>query len=205
MHDEKGYIQFRCDWERCEPSLGPAVEALAAWRNRLHALGLIGVYPDGIGYGNLSVRSADGTFLITGTATGGLQAIGTEHITEVVAYDITANWLRCRGPVQASSESLSHAAVYGSDPGIAAVIHVHHLGLWERLRGVLPTTDPAAEAGTPAMALAITELLRDPLTRRRGLFVMGGHREGLIAFGQSLDEAGAAICMAFESAPASPG
>jgi hypothetical protein len=205
MHDEKGYIRFRCDWERCEPPLGPAVEVLVGWRNRLHGLGLIGTYPDGIGYGNLSLRSAGGTFLITGTATGGLPAIGPEHITEVVAYDIMANWLRCRGPVQASSESLSHAAVYECDPAIAAVIHVHHLGLWERLRGVLPTTDLAAEAGTPAMAMSIAELLDDPITRSRGLFVMGGHREGLVAFGHSLDEAGAGMLRMFESAPASTG
>jgi hypothetical protein len=40
------------------------------------------------------------------------------------------------------------------------------------------------------MARAIAELLRDPTVRDRGLFVMGGHREGLIAFGTTLDEAG---------------
>jgi hypothetical protein len=200
MHDEKGYIQFHCDWEPVSPgarasrplAAGTATvqEQLIGWRNRLHGLGLIGVYPDGIGYGNLSARLPAGNFLITGTATGGIPAIGREHITEVTAYDIASNWLRCRGPVQASSESLSHAAVYESDPAIAAVIHVHHLGMWERLRGAIPTTDPAAEAGTPAMARAIAELLRDPTVRDRGLFVMGGHREGLIAFGTTLDEAG---------------
>lgn len=192
-HDEKGYIQFRCDWEPGEPPAGPLAESLAAWRNRLHGLGLIGVYPDGIGFGNLSARLPGGNFLITGTATGGIASIGPQHITEVTAYDIASNWLRCRGPVQASSESLSHAAVYESDPAIAVVIHVHHLGLWEQLRGVIPTTDPAAEAGTPPMAWAIMELLKDPAARARGVFMMGGHREGIMAFGQTLDEAGEMI------------
>ncbi len=232
MHDEKGYVQFRCDWEPAEaPAVFAPAEQLVEWRNQLHRLGLIGAYPDGIGYGNLSVRlpifpsprwgeggerrsrepgkgiaagpSAPAPlpsgerrgicFLITGTATGGIPAIGPEHITEVIAYDIASNRLRCRGPVQASSESLSHAAVYECDPMIVAVIHVHHLVLWEQLRGIIPTTDPAAEAGTPQMARAIMELLNDPAARDRGLFVMGGHREGLMAFGKTLDEAGETI------------
>jgi hypothetical protein len=197
MHDEKGYIQFQCDWEPGEPPAAPLAGSLSAWRNRLYGLGLIGVYPDGIGYGNLSARLRGGNFLVTGTATGAIPAIGPEHVTEVTAYDITSNRLRCRGPVQASSESLSHAAVYESDPAVAAVIHVHHLGLWERLRGAIATTDPAAEAGTPAMAVAIAELLRDPAVRARGFFVMGGHREGLIAFGTTLDAAGESLLREF--------
>lgn len=207
MHDEKGYIQFRCDWEPVSPGAwasrplaaetAPVQEQLIGWRNRLRGLSLIGVYPDGVGYGNLSVRFPGGNFLVTGTATGGIPAIGSDHLTEVNAYDIASNWLRCRGPVQASSESLSHAAVYECDPAIAAVIHVHHLGLWQRLRGVIPTTNSAAQAGTPAMAEAIADLLRDPAVRARGLFVMGGHREGLIAFGTVLNEAGEILLREF--------
>lgn len=192
-HDEKGYVQFRCDWQPGEAPCGPLAESLAAWRNRLRELGLIGVYPDGIGFGNLSVRLTGGVFLITGTATGGIASIGPEQLTEVTAYDLASNWLRCRGPVQASSESMSHAAVYECDPAINAVIHVHDSGLWQRLRGVLPTTDAAAQAGTPQMARAIMELLSDPAVHARGLFVMGGHREGIMAFGGTLDEAGERI------------
>src|SRR5207302_1989498 len=84
--------------------------------------------------------------------------------------DVAANALGCRGPVAASSESLSHAAVYAAEPAAAAVIHVHHLGLWEELRDVLPTTDSRAEAGKPAMADAITALLRADVPG--GVFVM---------------------------------
>jgi ribulose-5-phosphate 4-epimerase/fuculose-1-phosphate aldolase len=195
--DEKGYVRFGCDWEPADPPAGPAVGALIRWRDRLHALGLIGVYPDGIGFGNLSARLAGDSFVVSGTATGRLPTLGPEHFTTVTDYDFAANRLRCLGPVQASSESLSHAAVYRADPAAAAVIHVHHLGLWERLYGVLPTTDPKAEAGTPEMAWAIGELLRDTATRDRGLFVMGGHREGLMAFGRTEDEAGGRVLEAF--------
>jgi ribulose-5-phosphate 4-epimerase/fuculose-1-phosphate aldolase len=193
---EKGYVQFRCDWERVAAPAGPLVEELIAWRDRLYRLGLIGVYPDGIGFGNLSARLGE-SFVISGTATGRLEAVGPEHFTEVVGYDIAANFVRCRGPVEASSESMSHAAVYRSVPEAGAVIHVHHLGLWEQLYDKLPTTDPVAEAGTPAMAWAIEELFRRGGVREAGLFVMGGHREGLMAFGRTADEAGERVMEVF--------
>lgn len=186
--DEKGYVQFRCDWEPAAAPVDPVVAGLVAWRNCLRRLGLIGVYPDGIGYGNVSGRAAGGTFVISGTATGGLEEVSPEHFTKVTAYDLASNALSCRGPVRASSESLSHAAVYATDPAVGVVLHVHHFATWDRLNGVVPTTDPRAEAGTPGMAGAIADLLRIGVPD--GLFVMGGHCEGLIAFGGTADEAG---------------
>jgi L-ribulose-5-phosphate 4-epimerase len=190
MHDEKGYIQFLCDWEQAPPPQGPMLDELRACRDHMHRLGLVGVYPNGIGYGNLSCRPQSGSsFVITGTATGKLASLSPEHLTEVVAYDAASNWLRCRGPVQASSESLSHAAVYDSDPAIRAIIHVHHMELWRQLYDRIPTTDPQAEAGTPAMATAIANLFSAERVRAIGLFVMGGHSEGLMAFGENVNEA----------------
>jgi ribulose-5-phosphate 4-epimerase/fuculose-1-phosphate aldolase len=196
--DEKGYVRFDCAWERAAPPATPLVEGLVRWRDRLYKLGLIGVYPDGIGFGNLSRRLAGNRFVISGTATGRLAELGPDHFTEVAGYDFAANALSCRGPVQASSESLSHAAVYESVPAAGAVVHVHHLGLWQRLSGVIPTTNPRAEAGTPEMAWAITYLFRGAGVPG-GLFVMGGHREGLIAFGETIDEAGERIVAALTS------
>jgi L-ribulose-5-phosphate 4-epimerase len=197
--DEKGYIQFHCDWTAAGPPEGPLVLALANWRDRLYRLGLIGVYPDGVGFGNVSGRRSGGGFVISGTATGGVSSLGPEHFAEVTGYDIAANTLACRGPVRASSESLSHAGVYEADPTAGAVFHVHHLGLWKHFYGRLPTTVPTAEAGTPEMAWAIAKLLADPSVRARGVFVMGGHREGLMAFGPTPDAAGQRIVEVFEA------
>jgi len=198
--DETGYVRFRCEWEQSDPPAGPPVAALVGWRNRLRRLGLIGAYPDGVGFGNVSGRLAGGTFVISGTATGGLESAGPEHFTEVVRYDVGANALACRGPVPASSESLSHAAVYAADPAAGAVFHVHHPGMWERLRGVIPTTDPAAEAGTPEMARAVAGLVRAGVPG--GVFAMGGHRDGLVAFGRAPDEAGDRLLAALDRATA---
>jgi len=202
MHDEKGYIQFRCEWYVASPPQVPP--ELIAWRDRLHEMNLIGVYPDGIGFGNISIREP---FLISGTATGHFPRTGPEHFAEITGFDIADNAVSCRGRVKASSESLSHAAVYRSDPAAQAVIHVHHMTSWESLRGRAPTTDPSAEAGTPQMADAIAAIL--PLDD--GFFVMGGHREGIVAYGSSLDEAGSRLLAALrdfasiaEQCPTSP-
>ena len=48
----------------------------------------------------------------------------------------------------------------------------------------------------PAMAVAIRELLRAGVPG--GLLVMGAHREGLMAFGRTADEAGARLLAAWE-------
>jgi hypothetical protein len=54
------------------------------------------------------------------------------------------------------------------------------------------------------MAWAIEALLRQAGVKDRGLFVMGGHREGLMAFGSTLDEACERIVAALNAFTDSP-
>jgi L-ribulose-5-phosphate 4-epimerase len=196
---EKGYIQFRCDHEPATPPAGDAAMELCRWRDRLRQAGLVGVGADGIGFGNLSLRRGDGpSFLITGTVTGAIESLSPHQLTEVLAWDLAGNHVTCRGPAVASSETLSHAAGYESDARIGAVIHVHHTATWNRLLHRAPTTDPAAEAGTPAMALAIQQLIRGRTEVGPFLIVMGGHPDGLLAAGQDLDHAARTVLDALD-------
>jgi L-ribulose-5-phosphate 4-epimerase len=185
---EKGYVQFHCHHQRTRPPAGALVNELCLWRNRLWQAGLVGVGADGIGFGNVSVRTVTG-FLITGTGTGGVASLGPERLTEVTSWDVAGNRVVCSGPVVASSEALTHGAVYAADPSVDAVVHVHHGRLWGQLLDRVPTTEIAAEAGTPAMGFAIARLFRDSVVGVAGLVVMGGHPDGLLAFGPTLDVA----------------
>lgn len=188
---DEGYIKYESHW-----TPGPATHAAAAreldtWRRPLFDAGLIGCYAEqGIGYGNISLRrGSGGLFLISGTQTGHLEVTDERHYSLVTNCDIRSNAVWCSGPVQASSEAMTHAAIYALSGTIGAVVHAHSAALWERYRGTLPTTDPDVAYGTPAMAAELDRLYRVAGFRDAGIAVLAGHDEGLISFGTTLEEA----------------
>ncbi len=186
MRDE-GVIKFECCWDKAPPLPAADLESLIQTRNELFMRRLIGVYPDGIGYGNLSVhrRPVPG-FIISGTQTGHLATLRAEHFTRVTTYNVAENRVECRGPLKASSESLTHAMIYETLPEVAAVIHVHSRALWEKLMNHVPTTSAAVPYGTPQMAKEIKRLAAKTPLRERGLLVMAGHEDGIITMGKDL-------------------
>ena len=191
MTFDEGYIKYDIDWT---PAPAPDIEAardLDRWRRPLFDAGLIGEYPDlGIGYGNISKRCGlAGQFLISGTQTGHLTETDERHYALVTDVDIDSNAVTCSGPVKASSEAMTHAAIYALDDRIAAVVHVHSKPLWEKYLGVLPTTDADVPYGTPGMARELARLYAVGGLDETGIAVMAGHEEGLISFGASLETA----------------
>ncbi len=198
---DEGYIKFNCNWvkQKPDPTFKEAISEINIWRDKLYKLGLIGVNPDGIGYGNISVRIKGQTFLITGSATGGLKQLNDNHYSLVEDYYIDKNELTCTGPIKASSESLSHAIIYESSPETNAVIHVHHAALWKKLLDKVPTTNPNASFGTPEIANEIARLFKETNVEKERFLIMGGHPEGIIAFGNSLEEAGEILLEKFNT------
>jgi len=184
----EGYIKFNCNWLQEEfPIQEEIYEELETARTKLYALGLIGMYPDGIGFGNISVKSGEDTsFIITGSATGQFKKLYQAHYALVTGCDFEKNAISCSGLTKASAESLTHASIYQSLPEVVAVVHVHCLWLWERLLNDYPTTSAEIEYGTPEMAYAVGKLASEI---KEKIIVMGGHREGILAFGNNLAEA----------------
>ena len=202
---KEGYFKFSPCFAgevRFQPS---TLQELNRWRAKLYALRLIGMYEEGelkgIGYGNISIRSPGG-FLITATCTGGLEHLEPKHYTEIVKVDLDRNCVDFRAETPAttpSAECMTHAAFYQADAAIGAVIHVHHLGFWNRLLNAVPTTAEEVAYGTPDMAREIIRLYRDTDLPRLKLAVMAGHEEGIISFGHDLDEAGAVLLEAWQN------
>jgi hypothetical protein len=58
-HRDEGYIKFSFAHEAAPPPAHPRLHDLMRIRDDLHEWELIGVLPDGIGYGNLSARIGD--------------------------------------------------------------------------------------------------------------------------------------------------
>jgi ribulose-5-phosphate 4-epimerase/fuculose-1-phosphate aldolase len=204
MRDE-GVIKFECKWTRAPVPDGHDWSELVAYRNRLYAEGLIGVYPDGIGFGNISTRwtcnnpaeheqptsdhATSPQFIISSSQTGQIGIATTEHFTLVTEYDIAANIIYCVGPMKASSESLTHAMIYATFPAVRAVVHVHSNADWKNLLNKIATSGADVSYGTPEMAAEVQRLAREEDLANNRIFVMAGHEDGILSFGASLPEA----------------
>ena len=188
---DEGYTKYRCDWRQTPALPRETVAELNKWRNRLYDEGLIGFYEEhGVGYGNVSIREPDSTrFIVSGTQTGRIDRTDERHYARVTGCDIDANRVSCEGPVAASSEALTHAAIYLLDPEIGAVVHVHSRPLWERLLDRIPTTAHDIAYGTPEMAAELTRLYEGADFRNQGVAVMGGHEDGIVSFGHDIGAA----------------
>ncbi|MFO7828300.1 MAG: class II aldolase/adducin family protein [Bacteroidales bacterium] len=184
---DEGYIKFNLHWDQKEFDFADDdFKLLNSYRTKLFELNLIGAYPDGIGFGNLSIRYHKNQFIITGSATGKNKHLTKKHYALVKDFDLKKNYILSAGATKASSESLSHALIYQSNRNINAVIHVHHQKFWEEYLNKLPTTSENAAFGTPEMAREISKLT----IHDKGIIIMGGHKEGIITYGKSLNEAG---------------
>ncbi|MDY6801470.1 MAG: class II aldolase/adducin family protein [Bacteroidota bacterium] len=185
-HDE-GYIKFNLEWEKGTFDFpGQLFHSINLWRQKLYVMELIGAFADGVGFGNISIRYHNNQFIITGSATGNIQKLTQKHYALVKDFDLENNFIHCTGLSKASSESLSHAAIYKSNKRINAVVHIHDQKFWKKYIHQLPTTNENAAFGTPEIAREISKLT----TQEKGIIIMGGHPEGIISYGKSLDDAG---------------
>jgi len=188
--NETGFVKFNCNWIKEAPLDVELIKQLNICRDKLYKSGFIGVNKDGIGYGNISIRSLKNQFIITGSATGKIKHLTNEHYTTVLEYNLDKNSLTAVGPILASSESLTHAVIYEHDQSVNAVIHIHNIELWKKLLNKVPTTNKSIEYGTPDMAKEILRLFRETNLIEKKILIMAGHEEGIVTFGKTLDEAG---------------
>jgi L-ribulose-5-phosphate 4-epimerase len=192
---DEGTIKYRCEWIEADAVSPSEVADLTRYRNALRQFNFIGEYPDGIGFGNISQRSQSSPtsdtpeFIISGTQTGNLSTLTAADYARVIDFDAQQNCLTCKGLRKASSESLTHGTLYASHPAIGAIIHVHHAQLWTKLLHQVPTTQASVPYGTPAMATETQRLLRESPLLQQKIFVMAGHPEGIVTFGDTLQTA----------------
>lgn len=156
-------------------------------RTTLFDLGLIGAYPNGVGYGNLSARTTGNRFLITASGTGADRTLRAAQYCLVESFSAESNSVCSVGGLDASSESLTHGAIYACAPAVKCVMHVHSGYLFDLLlkQNTVPSTSKDIPYGTPAMAHSVTQLVAEH-QRLPVLFVMAGHEDGLVAYGRDI-------------------
>ena len=182
---DEGIIKYHAIHENSSAPVHPLLSQLDDARTELFDLGFIGAYSDGIGYGNVSIRHQSGC-IISGTATGALRLLRANNYCSVIAFDIQKNTVHTAGPVNASSESMTHCAIYKANPLIECVLHIHCRNLWTRLlEEGCPSTPADVPYGTPQMAESMSTLIKDSIAPF-GILVMAGHDEGIVTYGQTI-------------------
>lgn len=175
----------------------PYFQELLEARFLLYKLGLIGQKQDlygGLAYGNLSSRApivpkspAERAFLISATQTGNIEKPRKEHFVLVTKWNVTQNMLYSEGERKPSSEALTHAILYETNPNIQAIIHIHSSILWNHYRDLgMLATPKEAEYGTVKMA---NEMVKIAEKQDRGIVAMLGHQDGILAFSSEMKDA----------------
>ena len=194
MTEKEGVIKYRLDYLPGAPRDYPEIAELNAWRTILFQLGLIGQDSEryeGLAFGNVSFR-LDNTpqFVITGSQTSGLTRLTNGHFSTILSADPSRNHIVAEGAVKPSSEALTHAAVYAANNKVNTVVHVHSPIIWQHYQALaLPAIDSSIQYGTPAMAEAVLALFARNLLSEIPLFVMLGHEDGIVSFGNSIADA----------------
>ena len=163
------------------------IRFLTEWRSKFKYLGWIGKDENGIGFGNLSMRLSYRNFLVTGTQTEHLQELLPEHYVKVTAVDFKHNKVLAFGQILPSSECMTHAAVYETNPDTNYVFHIHCAALWKKHDNI-PVTNTLVEYGTPEMAEEVKRVIR--LYSEAGAMILGGHENGLLSWGGNAEDAG---------------
>ena len=185
MFDE-GYIKFSITQIDGDLPDNSNLEQLNLTRTVIHKMGLLGVYPNGIGFGNVSVRDKGDSFIISGSATGSDEVLSLDKYAFVKEFNLKKNSVISVGKTKASSESMSHGAVYRANKNINSVIHIHSKKMFDcMLKNGYVATPSSAQFGTPQLAIEIFNMVKDG-KRENGIIVMAGHNEGIIFYGNNI-------------------
>lgn len=196
QHDD-GYIKFKSICEKAVAVPQDKIIDINYWRTMLWQEEFIGEYKDThVGYGNISIRDKEDSFLISGTQTGKHTVLSETQYALVTAWNYEQNTVRYSGCIKPSAEALTHAAIYDLSPYYQAVIHAHDKDIWNHYKGILPTTSTGTEYGTTELAKEITALYATSNLAQKKIIIMEGHTDGIIIFGHSIVEAVRVLKMA---------
>ncbi len=196
-----GVIKYdRGHFQESNPLNSSEYADLEYWRKKLYELKLIGEYEDlKVGFGNLSqkkdysqvLKTNNPQFLISGTQTGKYKDLNGKHYTRVLDFNLQENIIQVNGPIEASSEALTHASIYQCNNLIQSVFHIHDKVIWQKmLESNYDKTAKDIAYGTYDMAIAVKKSISG---KTSGVIVMEGHEDGVIAYAESLDQCGEII------------
>jgi ribulose-5-phosphate 4-epimerase/fuculose-1-phosphate aldolase len=117
-----------------------------------------------------------------------------EHLCLVAKIEIEKNTIYSLGKIAASSESMTHGAIYSANPTVNCVLHIHSRKIFDIMAAAegCNFTEENIPYGTPQMANAVMDEV-EKIGAPNGIIVMLGHDEGVISFGENISSALAEI------------
>ncbi len=177
--EQESYIKFDCQHTYQSVELPQQIDELIDLGNALKRKGLIGKIDDSMGFGNISFKdSKTGLIFISASKTGIPCKYTKEHFCRIDEWNAEKNLVVSRGLMPASSETLSHLAVYEALDWVRCVVHIHSEYLWETMFDKELTSSQDIKYGTKEMYFEIVRLLSE--CSNQNILVMGGHKNGTI-------------------------
>lgn len=186
-----GVIKFNIrSWEKTTSLSDILYKEIECARKKLFELELIGEYHElKLGYGNISKRLDKNIFLITGSQTGCYPNLDGKFYTTITDWDFSNNSVVCQGPIEPSSESLTHAAFYSANHFINCVIHIHDKILWlNMIKNGFVSTPAKADYGSIELYNSIFSIIKDVNFNEPITIVMKGHEDGILFAGHNITE-----------------
>jgi ribulose-5-phosphate 4-epimerase/fuculose-1-phosphate aldolase len=187
-----GIIKYDFKFTESKPLEKSLWQDIEDVRERIYALGLIGI-KDGIGYGNISQKINQNSFVITGTQTGHLNSLDEKHYSLIEEFDDSEFFIKSTGAIKPSSEALTHGTIYNLSADIKAVIHIHSKKLWDFMLDNEYLKTKNVPYGSKQMIHEVKRVYKEINALKNPKLVMAGHEEGVITFGRSLKEAELAL------------
>lgn len=209
VNEQEGVIKYKLSHQQQPIEQAIAISEINTWRTLLFKLELIGQIQgryDGYGFGNISQRITQAntpkdSFIISGTQTGSLESLSKKHYSVILEACSKNNSIKSAGETKPSSEALTHANVYHQDNSIQAIIHIHSPEIWNNTQQLsLPYTASGIAYGTVEMANAVEQLFRTAKFHNTGVFSMLGHKDGIVAFADTMDKVGSLIIQLYTKA-----
>lgn len=185
-----GIIKFNIsNWERTKSFSKELWSDLSFNRKKLFNIGLIGFDNKlKLGFGNISKRLDNNSFIITGSQTGNIQYLEGRHFSVIQDIDLKLNSVKCKGHIKPSSESITHGVCYLYNNKINSVIHIHSSFLWNILiknKKILSTPESAGY-GSTELSFSLKNIVENMKINEPEIIVMRGHEDGIIIIGGSL-------------------
>jgi len=159
------------------------LEELKKWCAVFHEKGLAPPYPGG-SYGNLSFRTDDNIFIITGTCVGLKNTLDDACFTEVLKCDLLKKVIYIKGSRAPSSESFMHYSIYKNRPDVNAIFHGHNALITQNATVLgIPETQEKTSYGTVDLAESVLKILD-----KNSFIVIKEH--GFVSMAGSMQQAG---------------